>query len=338
MQALVFDGPWQMPLRDRPDPVAGPGEVVVAIRASGICGSDVHGYTGSTGRRTPGVTMGHEAAGEIVEIGSGVTSVRTGDRVALRSILPCGECRLCREGRRNVCANRRGLGMHLDGAYAERVVVPEALVLPLPHALPWEEAALIEPLGVAMHAVAVTPFQGDARITIVGAGTIGLLTLLAVRARGAGSVLITDRSPRRLALAERLGADVAIDAGADDVGQRVRDATDGAGADAVIEAVGISATVAQSIAAARTGGHVTWIGNSEPSVNVPMQDVVTREITIRGAYGADDEFAAAAEALAERHIDVRPLIEHRAPLADGPDLFRALAEGRMDAVKVLLLP
>jgi L-iditol 2-dehydrogenase len=327
-----------MPVHERAAPVLQPDEVRVAVHASGICGSDVHGYVGSTGRRRPGVVMGHEAAGEIVEVGGGVRGIRLGDRVALRSILPCGACEACARGERNVCANRRGLGMHLDGAYADEVVVPATLAMRIPASVPYERAALIEPLGVALHAVNLTPFGIDDDVVIVGAGAIGLLALLAVRDRGAARIVVTDRSRHRLALAHRLGADVTIDATTGDPIAAIRKATDGSGADAVIEAVGIGPTVQQAIGAARTGGHVTWVGNSAPVVEVPMQEVVTRELTIRGAYGSTTEFDDAAELIASGRIDVGPLIEHQAPLDDGPSLFRALGEGRLDAAKVLLRP
>jgi L-iditol 2-dehydrogenase len=338
MKALVFRGPGSMPLEDRPDPQPGPGEAVVAIRASGICGSDVHGFGGATGRRRVGVVMGHEAAGDVIETGSGVTSVGTGDRVVLRSILACGSCDRCRHGQPNICLARQGMGMHFDGAYAERIVVPESLLLGLPDTLSYEVGAMVEPLAVAMHAVNITPFSLMDFVVIVGAGPIGLLTLLAARQRGAGSIIVTDRDPHRLGVARLLGADQAIDVGRTDPVEAVAAGTHGRGADAVFEAVGIAATVAQSIAVARPGGQVTWIGNSAPDVELPMQQLVTRELTVRGAYGFVDEFEQAADALAAGWIDARPLIECVASLEEGEEIFRQLAAGSLSAVKVVLAP
>jgi L-iditol 2-dehydrogenase len=199
MKALVFVGPVEMAVMERPDRHPGRGEVLVAVRASGICGSDVHGYLGLTGRRQPGMVMGHEAAGQVIEAGPDVMRVRVGDRVALRSILPCGSGEPCRRGQPNVCEHRRGLGMQFDGAYAERMVVPEALTVPLPESLSFEVAALVEPLAVALHAAAITPLEPGDAVVIVGAGPIGLLTLLVLRLHGARFVAITDRSPHRLA-------------------------------------------------------------------------------------------------------------------------------------------
>ena len=338
MKALLYVGPGEMTLVERPDRRPSGDELRVAVRASGICGSDVHGYLGLTGRRQPGTVMGHEAAGEVLEIGQDVDGLAVGDRVALRSILACGSCDLCRRGLPNVCERRRGLGMQFDGAYAERMVVPAALAVRLPKVVSYEAGALVEPLAVALHAVAITPLEAVDRVAIVGAGPIGLLTLLALRERGIEWVAISDRSAHRLAVATALGASLAIDVGRDDPGQVVREATGGRGADVVFEAVGISATVAQSLALARTGGQVTWIGNSAPLVELPMQDMVTRELTLRGSYAFDGEFEEAIERLAAGRIDVRPLIELTAPLDDGPELFRRLGEGTLDAVKVILIP
>jgi L-iditol 2-dehydrogenase len=329
-----------MPLRERPDPEPFAGEVVVAVHAAGICGSDVHGYIGATGRRTPGLVMGHEASGVVALVGDGVTSVRPGDRVALRSVLSCGTCEPCLTGRPNICVRRRGLGMHLDGAYAECVRLPEALVAPLPEELSFEQGAMIEPLAVAMHAVNITPIELMDRVVIVGAGTIGLLTLLAARLRGAERIVVTDRSRHRLDMAAALGADRVIDVDAGDPVAVVLEALDGRGADAVFEAVGSSPTVQQSVSVVRPGGSVTWIGNSEPRVELGMQDLVTKELTLRGAYayGTDGEFDRAAETLAATRIDVRPLVEVVAPLDEGTGLFREIAEGRLAAVKVILTP
>ncbi len=338
MKALVFDGPGEMPLREHPDPSPAAGEVVVAVRAAGICGSDVHGFLGATGRRRVGVVMGHEASGDVAEVGSDVTSVRAGDRVILRSILTCSRCERCRRGQSNLCQERQGMGMHFDGTYAERIVVPESLLLVMPDTLSYEDGALVEPLAVAMHAVNITPFALMDFVVVVGAGPIGLLALLAARLRGAGSIVITDRSPHRLAVARSLGADLTIDVTAQDPVELVLAATDGRGADAVLEAVGIGATAVQSLRVARPGGHVTWIGNSAPTAELPLQELVSRELTLRGSYGFREEFEQAADALVAGTIDVRRIIERVAPLDEGSDLFQELGAGTLDAVKVVLLP
>jgi L-iditol 2-dehydrogenase len=335
---MVFTGPGEMTLEERADPVPANGTVVVAVRASGICGSDVHGFLGTTGRRRPGIVMGHEAAGDVVDVGPGVNSVRAGDRVVLKSILACGQCDRCRTGTPNLCAERQGMGMHFDGAYAELIAVPEELLVPLPDTLSYEEGALVEPLAVAMHAVNITPLSSMDFVVVVGAGPIGLLTMLTARLTGARSIVVTDRDQHRLGVARLLGAALTVDVASTDPVAEIMAATDGRGADVVFEAVGSNTTVAQSLAVARAGGQVTWIGNAAPLVELPMQDVVTRELTLRGSYGFCDEFEEAVDGLAAESIDVKPLIDLVAPLEDGPDLFRQLGKGQLDAVKVVLAP
>ena len=338
MRALVYEGAWQMPLRQIEPPVPRPDDVVVAVQAAGVCGSDVHGFMGTTGRRTPGIVMGHEFTGTIARVGDVVTDYHVGDRVIVQPLHTCGVCSMCRAGRANVCLNRTLIGMTYHGAYAEAVRVPQDQVYRLPDNLSWEQGALAEPLAVALHAVNLTPLSLMASVVIVGAGTIGLLALLAARLKGAGTVVVTDRSAHRLERAQQLGADIVVNVAEQDPVAAVHAVTDGAGADAAIEAVGISATVQQALAVTRIGGHVTWIGNSAPEVTLNMQQVVTREITIRGAYGFNDEFAHAIEVLRMGRIDVTPLIEKIAPLEAGPQLVHDLATGTLDAVKVILKP
>ena len=338
MKALLYEGPWQMPLREVEWPEPGPEDVIVSVQAAGICGSDVHGFTGFTGRRQPPLVMGHEFGGMVAAVGQGVTGFEPGDRVVVQPLLTCGQCPNCRAGLANICTNRTGVGMNVNGAYAEAVRVPQELLYPLPEAMTWEQSALVEPLAVGMRAVNRTPFSLMATIVIVGAGTIGLTTLLAARLRGAGRIIMTDLSAHRLELARRLGADVTVNVNESDPAEVVGDYTGGLGAHAVIEAVGVTATVGQSLALVRTGGQVTWIGNSQPEVTLNMQQVVTRELTIRGTYGFNEEFGRAITAIDGGRVDVRPLVEKVAPLAQGPALFEALAQGTLDAVKVILKP
>lgn len=337
MRALLFEGPWQMPPGDRPVPEPGPTDVLVRVAAAGVCGSDVHGFTGSTGRRRPGIVMGHEFCGTVVARGPDVTLHEVGARVVVQPIVSCGRCALCRAGRPNVCTNRLGIGWSVDGGYAEFARAPQENAVPLPEAVPWRVGAMVEPLAVALHAVNVTPFALGDTAVVVGAGPIGLLTLLALKLRGAGPVVVSDLSERRLDLARRLGADVTVGTG-QDLAEVARGLTGGAGAAVALEAVGVSASVRAALGSVRPGGHVTWIGNSAPTVEVPMQDVVTRELTVRGAYAFVEEFGRAVDLLASGRIDVTPLIEEVAPLEEGERLVRALADGSLDAVKVVLEP
>lgn len=338
MRALIYEGPWQMPLREIPAPDLEPDQVVVAVHAAGICGSDVHGFTGSTGRRTPGIVMGHEFSGAIAALGANIETYAVGDRVVVQPLHRCGTCAMCRAGRGNICQNRTLIGMHIHGAYAEAVGVPQAQLYRLPDDLSYEHGAWAEPLSVALHAVAITPLDLMDTVVVVGAGPIGLLTAQVARRRGAGRIIVTDRNEHRLAVARELGADLVVNIANADPVAAVQRATDGLGADVTFEAVGITPTVQQALAVTRVGGAITWIGNSAPEVTLNMQQVVTREITIRGTYGFDREFSQAIELLRTRRIDVEPLIERVAPLDEGPQIFGDLARGTLDSIKVILQP
>jgi len=336
MRALVYQGPMTMTVEQVPDPAPGPGQVIVRVQAVGICGSDVHGFIGKTGRRKPPMIMGHEATGVVAQVGTDVTRFRPGDRVVINPILACGVCRNCRAGRPNICLDRHALGVDLPGAYADYVQVAERMLYPMPDGLSSEAGALVEPLAVALHAVNLTPLRLMDTVVIVGAGTIGLLTLMAARLAGAGTVIVTDKSTHRLDVARRFGADVTINVEQEQPLPIVQSLTGGAGADAVIEAVGFSATVQQALALVRPGGHVTWIGNSQPMIEMNMQSVVTREVTVQGAYAFHAEFPQSIAVIASGRINPVPLIEETVnTLEETLTIIRDLAEGKKDPVKVV---
>ncbi|GIV77172.1 galactitol-1-phosphate 5-dehydrogenase [Litorilinea aerophila] len=338
MKALVYQGPMTMTLEEVPAPTVGDDDILIQVRSVGICGSDVHGYIGKTGRRKPPMIMGHEFSGQVVAVGKAVQRVAPGDAVIVSPIQACGHCPNCQAGLTNICTNRHVLGVDIAGAYADQLVVKESMVYPKPAGMSWRHAAMVEPLSVAMHAVEITPIPLMGTVAIVGAGTIGLLTLLAARLKGAGTVIVTDKSPHRLEMAEELGADLAIHVDQQDPVAAVREATDGLGADVAFEAVGYAPTVQQALAITRTGGHVTWIGNSAQMIELNMQEVVTRELTVRGTYGFNKEFPRAIQAIASGRVNVEPLIERVAPLAEGPQIIHDLATGRSDLIKVILEP
>ncbi len=339
MRALVYQGPMTMTVEQVPDPAPGPGQVIVRVQAVGICGSDVHGFIGKTGRRKPPMIMGHEATGVVAQVGTDVTRFRPGDRVVINPILACGVCRNCRAGRPNICLDRHALGVDLPGAYADYVQVAERMLYPMPDGLSSEAGGLVEPLAVALHAVNLTPLRLMDTVVIVGAGTIGLLTLMAARLAGAGTVIVTDKSTHRLDVARRFGADVTINVEQEQPLPIVQSLTGGAGADAVIEAVGFSATVQQALALVRPGGHVTWIGNSQPMIEMNMQSVVTREVTVQGAYAFHAEFPQSIAAIASGRLNPVPLIEETVnTLEETLTIIRDLAEGKKDPVKVVFKP
>lgn len=313
------------------------------MRACGVCGSDVHGYDGSSGRRIPPLIMGHEAAGTIERVGGGVTGFAAGDRVTFDSTVYCGRCAYCRRGEVNLCDQRMVLGVSCadyrrDGAFAEYVAVPARIVYHLPDSIPFEHAAVIEALSVAVHAVALAPPAPDDAVVVFGCGMIGLLVVQVLRDRGARQVIAVDVDGDRRALAERLGAAATIDGRVPDVPGAVRSLTGGRGADRALEAVGVTATVQAAVRSVRKGATVTLIGNVSPTVELPLQEVVTRQLTLRGSCASSGEYPACIDLLARGAIDVAPLITATPPLEEGADWFARLHRGGGNLMKVILRP
>ena len=343
MNALVLTEYKRLKLMERERPVAGPGEVLVRVAACGICGSDVHGYDGSSGRRIPPLVMGHEAAGVIEELGPGATRFQRGDRVTFDSTIYCGECRFCRRGDVNLCDRREVLGVSCgdyrrDGAFAEYVLVPERIVYRLPDAMPFAEAAMLEAVSVALHAVAVSDLRGGETALVIGAGMIGLLTLQAARAAGCSRVFIADVDATRLELAKGLGAAEALNVSGDDLVRRCHELTEGAGVDVALEAVGRNETVATAIDAVRKGGTVTLIGNVTPEVTLPLQKVVSRQLRLQGTAASCGEYPQAIEMMTRGAIQVKPLISAVAPLNEGPRWFERLYKHEPGLMKIVLTP
>ncbi len=343
MKALVLQEYKRLVLDDVPVPSTGTGEVRIRVRACGICGSDVHGYDGSTGRRRPPVIMGHEAAGEIAKIGPEVAGYAIGDRVTFDSTISCGKCRYCRLGRINLCDNRRVLGVSCgeyrqDGAFAEFVTVPSRILYRIPDTVSLEHAAMVEAISVAVHAVGRVGRPLGKSAVVIGAGMIGLLLIQAARAAGFGSILAVDIDPDRLVVAQSLGADETILASKDNTALMVRQQTGGNGAEVVFDVVGSPDTVATAVQSAVKGGTVVLVGNLAPQVPFPLQSVVTREITLLGSCASSGEYPLCLDLLASGAIRVDPLISAVAPLAEGPAWFDRLYAHEKGLMKVILVP
>jgi L-iditol 2-dehydrogenase len=343
MKALLLSEYNHLDIADLPAPVPAADEILVRVAACGICGSDVHGYDGTSGRRIPPIVMGHEAAGLVEAVGSGVTKFKPGDRVTFDSTVYCGQCEFCRQGDVNLCNNRQVIGVSCGdyrraGAFAEYVVVPQRITYHLPEALEFKEAAMLEAVAVALHAVRVSEMKGGETAVVVGAGMIGLLTLQAAKAAGASEVLIADIDRSRLERAEKLGADAALLLSGGELAQEIQRRTGGRGVDLVLEAVGRDETISASIASVRKGGTVTLVGNISPQVKIPLQAVVSRQIRLQGSCASSGEYPEAMELLASGKIKVKPLITAVAPLSDGPQWFARLHAGEPNLMKVVLNP
>jgi L-iditol 2-dehydrogenase len=343
MKSLLLSEYNHLEIADLPVPAAGRGEVLVRVEACGICGSDVHGFDGSTGRRIPPIVMGHEAAGTVEATGEGVTKFAKGDRVTFDSTVYCGECPYCKRGEINLCDNREVIGVSCGdyrrhGAFAEYVAVPERIVYALPENLSFNEAAMLEAVSVAMHGVNVSPVAGGETALVIGAGMIGLLTLQAARAAGCARVFIADVDATRLKLAREIGADEVLHCSGAELVAEVMRLTGGRGVDLALEAVGRNETVSGAIDCTRKGGTVTLIGNIMPEVTLPLQKVVVKQLRLQGSCASSGEYPEAIELIASGKIQVKPLITAVAGLEDGPRWFERLHAREPNLMKVILTP
>lgn len=343
MKALLLSEYNRLEMVDLPMPRPGPDEILVRIQACGICGSDVHGYDGGSGRRIPPIVMGHEAAGTVAALGTDVGSVREGDRVTFDSTVYCGACEFCRRGQMNLCDRRQVLGVSTPeyrraGAFAEYLIVPDRIVHPLPANITFAEAAMVEPLAVAVHAVSLANVTENDTALVVGAGMIGLLVLQALRAAKCSRIYVADIDDTRLELARKLGATAVINVKTADASAEIRRVTGDAGVDIALEAVGSSATIKTAVESVRKGGTVILIGNIAPTAEIPLQAVVSRQIRLQGSAASSGEYPQCIEMLSRGAVDVKPLISMVAPLEEGPQWFERLHSREANLMKVILAP
>jgi 2-desacetyl-2-hydroxyethyl bacteriochlorophyllide A dehydrogenase len=336
MRALVYVAPEQVEVQDVPEPAVVEGDVLLQVSAAGICGSDIHGFLGHSARRQPGLVMGHETVATIREVGPGVTGWRTGQRVSFNPLVGCGHCRACRDGRPNLCSDWRIFGMdRLHGTFAERVAVPAGQLHALPEALPEAEAIFVEPVAVLIHAFRIA-FDGIAdTMAIVGAGTIGALALALAKLHGVGRVCVVDPNEERLAVARQLGADLAVNNAREDAVRAVRSWTGGAGADQVVEAVGIQVTRRAAVAMAAKGARLLFLGLGENDSALPWVDMVRNEQAVLTSFAyAPRDFAASVGLIESRRFDLKPWTETR-PLEDGQAAFVKMARDPGATLKMM---
>ncbi|MDZ4405650.1 MAG: galactitol-1-phosphate 5-dehydrogenase [Prosthecobacter sp.] len=371
MKALVLTAPSEFNYDlNFPEPTPAAGEVLVKVQACGICGSDIHGMDGRSGRRQMPIVMGHEAAGEIIGLGEGVTGWNLGDRVTFDSTEYCGECEECKAGFVNLCPNRRVLGVspgeyRRHGCFAEKIALPTRILYRIPEALSYEKAAFAEPVSIALHAVnladgvevgeaftTVDKTCGDescegcdcesesngGTAVVVGAGLIGLLVIQALKARGWEKVIAVDLDDKRLELALKLGAAEVFNAKQEGLAMHIRKICGGDGADASFEVVGAAAPLDLAIRSVRKGGQVVLIGNLQPNTPFPLQEVVTRQITIKGSCSCAGEYPEAIRRIQDGSIQVEPLLSAVAPLAEGAGWFKRLYDNKEGLLKVVLQP
>jgi L-iditol 2-dehydrogenase len=343
MKALLLRQYNELVYTDLPEPALEPDEVLVQVKACGICGSDVHGVDGSTGRRVPPIVMGHEAAGVIAACGPAVHGWQVGDRVTFGCVVHCTHCFYCQRGEPELCENRSWIGVSIPGkrkhgAFAEYVAVPQQVLYRVPDALSFTHAAMMEPLTIAAHAVARTLFKLYDTAVVMGSGMIGLVVIQLLKTAGCGRIIAVDISAERLAMACSFGATHTLRSDREDVAAEVRRLSGGRGADVVFEAVGIEQTINLALACVRKGGGVTLIGNLAQAVSLPLQEIVIGELTLRGTTNAAYEWDACLQMLVNGVVQVDPLISAIAPLAEGVEWFARLHRGEPNLMKVILEP
>ncbi len=343
MKALVLKDYHKFMIEEFAVPGCGPDEALVKIKACAICGSDVHGIDGSTGRRIPPIIMGHEASGIIEKVGANVHNFQPGARVTFDSTIYCGRCYFCRRGKINLCDHRKVLGVSCDdyrlhGALAEYVTLPSHIIYSLPDSVSFEQAAMIEPLSIAFHALRRSSVSLNETVVVVGVGMIGLLVVQLLKLVGCRQIIAVDLVQEKLNLARKFGATVGLKADQVDVPTEIYKLTEGRGADLAFEVVGITSTVQSAIASLRKGGSLILVGNLKPSVDLPLQTIVTRQLSLNGSCASSGEYPDCLELIASGKVDVDTFISATAPLADGEAWFKRLYAGEPGLMKVILKP
>jgi L-idonate 5-dehydrogenase len=342
MKAAIIHAPLDLRIDDIAPPTMGEGEVMVRIRAGGICGSDLHYYQHGgfgTVRIQEPMILGHEMAGEVVDTGAGVTGLAAGDHVAVNPSRPCGHCRFCLEGMANHCLDMRFFGSamrmpHVQGGFREMLVCQAAQAVLVPPDVPLELAAFAEPLSVCLHAARQAGSLHGRRVLVTGVGPIGALCVLVARHAGAREIVVTDLTEAALAMARRIGADLALNTATDP------QALDRFGADkghfnVAFEASGAGPALASALQVVRPGGTIVQVGIGGSDAKVPLNTLVAKEISLRGTFRFHEEFAWAVDLLAKRALDVMPLLTEILPLDQAVRAFD-LAGDRSRAMKVQL--
>lgn len=323
MKALVMHEYKHLSYEEVPTPSPKKGEVLIRLQACSVCGSDVHGFDGSSGRRQPPIIMGHEASGIIAQLGEGVTDYQVGDRVTFDSTIYCGKCDMCKAGKVNLCNSRMVLGVscdeyNRDGCFAEYVVVPDYILYRMPDNVTFTQAAMIEPLSVAYHAATRTPVTSKDSVLVVGIGTIGLLTMQVVRSFGAKQIIAVDIDDSRLELARKNGATHTVNSKDPDALQQILALTeDGQGVDIAMDATGIESTVNLCVKSVHLDGRVVLIGNLAQNMNFPLQYVVTRQISLFGSCASAGEYPQCLDLIASGQVEVDSMISKIVPLEEG---------------------
>jgi threonine dehydrogenase-like Zn-dependent dehydrogenase len=339
MRALVYHGPGDIGVEERPDPRPGPGQVLLKITATGICGSDLHGYTGENKRRHPGQIMGHETVGRIAAVGPDVPAgdLQPGRVATVNPLIGCGQCAPCAAGTEQLCARRRVIGVNreIDSAFAELMIAPARNVVVLPDSVPEEHGALVEPLSVGYHAAVTGGVRPDDAVLVIGGGPIGQAAALAARRLAAPHVVVSEPNRARRALVEKLGF-TAVDPQVGDLRDQAQERL-GRAATVVLDAVGTSRTLSDGLGASALGARIVLVGMGERDITLPAFEISTFERSILGSFAyRSSEFRETAQWVASRPEELEHLIDDRVGLDAAPQAFARLASGDLDASKILV--
>lgn len=342
MKALVLTEYKKLEYKDVPLPEIRNDEVLVRVKAVGICGSDIHGMDGSTGRRIPPIIMGHEASGIIVETGRDITAWKTGDRVTFDSTIYRLDDWYTRRGQYNLSDNRMVLGVSCndfrrDGAFAEYVSIPGHILYKIPENVSFEQAAMVEPVAVSLHSINLSQARINDTAAVFGSGMIGLFIIQLLKQAGC-RVIAVDTLNEKLEKARQAGADFVFNPSTDQVADEIRKLTAGRGADLAFEAVGITATIQSAIDSVRKGGTLVLVGNLSPAIELPLQKVVTKELTVKGSCAINGEYPAVLDLISQGRVKVDTMMSAVAPLSEGASWFDRLYNKEPGLLKVILNP
>ena len=328
MKALLFHGPHSLSLVDREIPQPAPGQVLLKIAAAGICGTDVHILRGSAPAGAP-VILGHEVSGEVAAVGSGVTHLKTGDRVTVDPNVYCGHCSFCRSGDVHLCVNNRCFGIYADGGFAQYAVISADFAYKLPDSMTWLEGAMVEPAACCMHGAEMAQYRTGDSLLIHGAGAIGALHVQYARLRGVSTILVSDPIAHRRELALELGADYAFDPLTQDLYREVRKILPD-GPRVIMDCSGVPRVVEESVRQVRWGGRVVLFGicPADQDISIAPAYINDREITLCGSYDYIQLHQAAIDLIAAGRLRVQPLISHTFPLTAYEQAFATFGTSR----------
>ncbi|HLX64763.1 MAG TPA: alcohol dehydrogenase catalytic domain-containing protein [Planctomycetota bacterium] len=338
MKALMYVAPERMELRQVPEPVLQSNQVLLRVAATGICGSDVHGFLGHSERRKPGLILGHEAVATIAQTHETVSAWKQGQRVAINPLVSCGTCAACASGRQNLCERWWLLGMdRVHGTFAEYVAAPATQLYAVSDDLSETEAVFTEPLANIVHMFRISMHEIPESLVIYGAGPIGSLALALAKLRGIANVIVIDKNEKRLEVSRQLKADHAIDSDKHDAVSAVRKLT-GGGADFVIDAVGADATRRGSVACCRRGGRIVMIGMAENESALPWIDMIRDEKSVFTTFCfTPRDFETSLRLLESRRLDLTPWTELR-PLEEGQASFMKMTYDPGGTLKLIFKP